>query len=85
MSKLDQPCDSVRLASESDRYKVTSVVAVGPTWRDVWAILRGRYRPLVVKRRRMTVAGMNREIKKVWSTGAVEGQFAEIPIRKAGS
>lgn len=52
--------DSIVLEHESDEYRVTSVVAVTPTWRDLWAILRGRYRPKVFRQCAITVLGASR-------------------------
>ncbi len=59
--------DSIRLADESDEYHVVSVVAVAPTWRDAWSILRGTYRPKVRRRGAMTSAGLSRILKQTWT------------------
>jgi hypothetical protein len=40
--------------------------AVPPTWRDVWAILRGTYRPEIRVVRRLTLAGFDAVLKDVW-------------------
>jgi hypothetical protein len=64
MSKVQ---DSIRIDAESDEYEVTSVVPVPPSWRDVWAILRGRYEAKVKKVKRLTSKGMHRELKRVWT------------------
>lgn len=50
--------DRIRL--DGDRYEVTYVVAVTPTRRDVWAILRGRYEPKVQTTGVPTQAGIDR-------------------------
>lgn len=69
------PCTSIRLDTESDKYEVTSVIGVAPTWRDVWAIIRGRYQPLVRRRKVMTSAGANRVLKEVWADKKFEDQL----------
>jgi hypothetical protein len=56
--------DSVVIQRTED--EVTSVEAVPPTWRDVWAILRGTYRPKVRVVSRLTVAGTAKMLKEVW-------------------
>lgn len=68
-----EPRDSYRIDAESDEYVDILVVAVKPTWRDVWAILRGRYRPKVVRRERLTPAGLLRALKQAW-TGSRVGE-----------
>jgi hypothetical protein len=40
--------------------------AVPPTWRDVWAILRGTYRPEIRVVQRLTLAGFDAVLKDVW-------------------
>jgi hypothetical protein len=40
--------------------------AVPPTWRDVWAILWGTYRPEVRVVQRLTLAGFDAVLKDVW-------------------
>lgn len=74
----------MRIDAESDEYEVVSVVAVKPSWRDVWAILRGRYEPKVRKVKRLTPAGVNRVIKDVWSHPRLTEQlYAGSPFKKS--
>jgi hypothetical protein len=40
--------------------------AVPPTWRDVWAILRGTYRPEIRVVRQLTAVGMDAALEKAW-------------------
>jgi hypothetical protein len=40
--------------------------AVPPTWRDVWAILRGTYRPEIRVVQRPTLAAFDAVLKDVW-------------------
>lgn len=56
--------DSIMVKDESSEYQVTSVVAVTPTWRDVWAILRKRYKPKVKWMSTITMAGADKLLKE---------------------
>lgn len=58
---------SIRLADESNEYEAVGVVAVKPTWRDVWAILRGTYQPMVTRRKAITTAGAAKVMKETWT------------------
>jgi hypothetical protein len=49
---MSEEAVSVILESESSDLWNVHVVAVKPTWRDVWAILRGSYVPRVRRVRR---------------------------------
>lgn len=68
---------AIRIDAESDEYAVTMVKAVAPSWRDVWAIVRGRYEPKVRKVKSATAAGMDRALKEVWSSPLLEEQIHE--------
>jgi hypothetical protein len=62
---------SIRLADESNEYESVSVEAVPPTWRDIWKILRGTYKPVVRRRKVLTVAGASKVLKETWASGEV--------------
>lgn len=72
--------DSIRLDNESDEYQAVSVVAVAPTWRDVWAILRGRYKPRVYKRYAITTAGAARVMKQVYNRDSLSALHDSNPL-----
>lgn len=57
---------SILLVAESDEFEATTVEAVPPTWRDVWAILRGRYEPRVRRVKRLTLRGTDRLMKQAY-------------------
>jgi hypothetical protein len=59
--------DSILLKDETDEYQVTSVVAVPPTWRDIWSILRGRYKAKVQRRGAITTAGAGKVLKETFT------------------
>jgi hypothetical protein len=82
-AKREEPAERDRftLKDESDKYEITVVEAVKPTWRDVWAIVRGRYEPKVRKRRQITVLGMEKALKEVWTAD----NFAEQLYAYEGS
>lgn len=65
----------IGLDAESTEETFVFVEALAPTWRDVPAILLGRYRPLVVRRSRMTLAAISRTIKGTWTSEAVHEQL----------
>jgi hypothetical protein len=46
--------------------------AVPPTWRDVWAILRGTYRPEIRVVRQLTAAGLD-AVLKMSGFGGIRG------------
>lgn len=76
------PLLSLRL-DESDEYVTVSVEAIPPTWRDLWAILRGRYRPALKVVRRLTVKGIDRELKAAWTTPKLmEQMYKDSPLLK---
>lgn len=47
---------------------VYSVSAVKPTWRDVWSIIRGTYKPEVQVLAHITLAGTNKVLKSFYNT-----------------
>jgi hypothetical protein len=57
---------SDRVVIERTREFVRVAEAVPPTWRDVWAILRGTYRPEIRVVQRPTLAGYATVLKDVW-------------------
>lgn len=69
------PQARIGLAAESTEDLDVWVEAVAPTWRDVPAILLGHYRPLVVRRSRMTLAAISRTIRETWTSEAVHEQL----------
>lgn len=66
-----QPARSILLVHESDEFESVSVEAVPPTWRDLWKILRGTYKPMVRRRKAITVAGASKIIKETWTSDKV--------------
>jgi hypothetical protein len=68
-----QPRDSIVL--ESDKWRSISVRAVAPTWRDVWAILRGCYQPKVQRTVAYTAAYYSGVIADVWTSDRIKAQF----------
>jgi hypothetical protein len=62
------------------KFKVTTVEPVPPRRRDFWRVLLGRYEPRVVRRTRLTAAGMSREIKKVWTAPALAALMYDSPL-----
>ena len=76
-----EPSLMIRLAAESDEDNDVFVVAVAPSWRDVWAILRGRYVPRVVRVSRATPAAIRRTVREVWTAPRVREQLdADNPL-----
>jgi hypothetical protein len=72
---LKLPQESIRLESESDEFRVVSVVGVMPRRRDFWRVLWGTYRPLVVRRSAVTLAGVSKTLKEVWTGDKLSAQF----------
>jgi hypothetical protein len=66
-----EPQRFIRLDAESDEFEEVHVVAIAPRRRDIWAILRGRYVPLVRRRRTSTVAGLARAAKQAFTREAL--------------
>jgi hypothetical protein len=76
-----QPTHTIRLADESNEDVNVVVEAVPPTWRDIWSILRGTYKPMVRRRRTTTAAGLCKTIKEVWTAPSVKEQlYADSPL-----
>lgn len=69
------PQARIGLAAESTEDLDVWVEAVAPTWRDVPAILLGRYRPLVVRGKAMTASAMIKTIAEAWTGKAVREQL----------
>lgn len=67
--------ESVSFQDQTKYLGPTVIKAQVPTWRDVWAILRGRYAPKVIVSRKLTVAGVSRVIKRAWSKPRLEKQM----------
>ena len=63
--------NSYRIDAESDEFHVVVVEAVAPRRRDWWRVLRGTYTPTLARRERLTVKGMDRVIRGVWSEAAL--------------
>ena len=63
--------NSYRDPFRSTKYEDFIVEPVPPTWRDCWAIIRGRYVPTLRTRKRITMAGTDRVLKQVWTADAL--------------
>lgn len=72
---MPKPTLMIRIAAESDEDHNVFVVAVKPTWRDVPAILRGRYVPRVERIRRATPQGVCRAVSEIWTAPKVREQL----------
>lgn len=51
------------------------VESIPPTWRDLWAILRGRYEPRLHVYELLDVRGINACLKDVWTKDRLEPQL----------
>lgn len=64
-----------RSAVESDEYVSVFYATDAPRKRDFLKVLLGRYEPTVRRVERLTLAGMDREMKRVWSPEAMNASF----------
>lgn len=80
----DGPVRSYRLRHLSNRAKTTSVVAVAPARRDIWAILRGRYVPKVRVVSQVTAAGYDKVMRDAYADlpTLLERIYTDSPFRK---
>lgn len=62
------PTNVYRLDHKSDKYITTLLRTEEPTWRDIWKIVRGKYKPRLIEYTRLTTAGSEKVIREVWST-----------------
>lgn len=75
MPKREEDMDRYKVEALSDEYEITYVVPVAPTRRDLWKILRGKYKPQVKEGKTLTWKGMNRVLKEVWTDPALIAQL----------
>ncbi len=52
-----------------------SIRSVKPTWRDVWAILRGRYQPKIIIGLGITPQQLDRILKETWTGGDLDKEL----------
>lgn len=60
---------------ESDEWTRVGYAADAPRKRDFWKVIRGKWQPEVRRVERLTVAGLNRTLKEVWSAEALKEQM----------
>ena len=68
------------IAHRSKFFEPWVVEAEPPTWRDLWAILRKRYRPRLKVSIRLSMEGTNRVLKDVWTAPRIEKQLADSTL-----
>jgi hypothetical protein len=57
---------------ESSKYYTVHYVADAPRRRDFLRVLLGRWKPKVRRVKRLTMAGLNRELKRAWTGPKME-------------
>jgi hypothetical protein len=73
--------ERIRSEAESTKYESVSYRAVRPRKRDFWKVLTGRYVPEVVREVSLTVEGMNRALKEVWTGETMERRlYKDSPL-----
>jgi hypothetical protein len=71
----------IRSEAESTKYEDVLYRAVKPRKRDFWKVLSGTYTPQVERVERVTVAGVNKVLKEVWTSKPMQEQlYRDSPL-----